>query len=177
MDFFRGDSRSPDQQGEGKFLTRRQFLSRIVITLTGMAAALVGVPVIGTLLRTQSVEGPEVWQPVGAVDDFEVGKIVKVEFTNAQPVAWAGAAARTAAWLSRRSEPEFKVFSVNCTHEGCPVRWEETAELFICPCHGGTFHRNGNVAGGPPPRPLVEYPVRIRGGQVEVLTHPIPITG
>jgi menaquinol-cytochrome c reductase iron-sulfur subunit len=178
MGFRSRDSDSSSPQGDGKFLTRRQFLSRIGIALGGVAAAIVGVPLVGALVRTQYVgDEPEVWRPVGTVDDFEVGRIVKVEFINAQPVAWAGTAAKTAAWLSRRSEEEFRVFSVNCTHEGCHVRWEEAAELFMCPCHGGTFHRNGNVAGGPPQRPLVEYPVRIQEGRVEVRTHPIPITG
>lgn len=178
MGFYDRDSHSPNPQGEGKLLTRRQLLSRIGIALGGVAAALVGVPVIGVLVRTQSVgEEPEVWRPVGTVNDFEVGKIVKVEFINAEPVAWAGLAAKTATWLSRLSEPEFRAFSINCTHEGCHIRWQEAAELFMCPCHGGTFHRDGQVAGGPPPRPLVEYPVRIREGQVEVRTQPIPITG
>jgi menaquinol-cytochrome c reductase iron-sulfur subunit len=84
--------------------------------------------------------------------------------------------ARTAAWLRRDDETGFTAFAVNCTHLGCPVRWIQGAELFLCPCHGGVFTRNGTVAAGPPPRPLTRYPVRIRNGQVEIQTTPTPIT-
>ncbi len=80
------------------------------------------------------------------------------------------------AGLRRVSEDGFVAFSVHCTHLGCPVRWLPDAELFMCPCHGGVFYEDGRVASGPPPRPLVRYPVRVRGELVEILTSPVPIT-
>ena len=84
--------------------------------------------------------------------------------------------ARTAAWLRRESDDRFIAFSVNCTHLGCPVRWLPDANLFMCPCHGGVYYGDGTVAAGPPPHPLPRYPVRVREGQVEILTSPLPIT-
>ncbi|MDQ2900037.1 MAG: Rieske 2Fe-2S domain-containing protein, partial [Acidobacteriota bacterium] len=48
--------------------------------------------------------------------------------------------------------------------------------LFMCPCHGGVYYKNGDVAAGPPPKPLTKYPVRVRDGLVEILTKPTPIT-
>ncbi|MGH9447270.1 MAG: ubiquinol-cytochrome c reductase iron-sulfur subunit, partial [Terriglobia bacterium] len=66
--------------------------------------------------------------------------------------------------------------SVDCTHLGCPVRWLPKANLFMCPCHGGVFYANGDVASGPPPKPLTQYPVRVQGGYVQILTSPLPIT-
>jgi menaquinol-cytochrome c reductase iron-sulfur subunit len=59
---------------------------------------------------------------------------------------------------------------------GCPVRWLPDADLFMCPCHGGVYYKDGKVAAGPPPRPLVKYPVRLRNGQVEIRTSPLPIS-
>ena len=56
------------------------------------------------------------------------------------------------------------------------MRWVPDAELFMCPCHGGVYYKDGKVAAGPPPRPLSRYPVRVRAGNVEVRTMPIPIT-
>jgi hypothetical protein len=39
------------------------------------------------------------------------------------------------------------------------------------------YYADGSVAGGPPPRPLVTYSVRIATGQrVEVLTRPLQQT-
>jgi menaquinol-cytochrome c reductase iron-sulfur subunit len=56
------------------------------------------------------------------------------------------------------------------------VRWLQSAGMFLCPCHGGVYYSDGKVAAGPPPRPLSHYPVRVRKGQVEILTSPIPVT-
>ncbi len=42
-------------------------------------------------------------------------------------------------------------------HLGCPVRYVEAAERFICPCHGGVYNFRGEVAGGPPVRPLDRF--------------------
>jgi menaquinol-cytochrome c reductase iron-sulfur subunit len=49
------------------------------------------------------------------------------------------------------------------------------AQLFLCPCHGGVYYADGTVSSGPPPKRLPTYPVRVRAGQVEIQTSPIPI--
>jgi menaquinol-cytochrome c reductase iron-sulfur subunit len=72
-------------------------------------------------------------------------------------------------------EATFQVFAVNCAHLGCPVRWFPQSSLFMCPCHGGAYYNDGRVAAGPPPRPLTRYQVRVRDGQVEIQTGPIPL--
>ena len=53
-------------------------------------------------------------------------------------------------------------------HLGCPVRYVEAAERFICPCHGGVYDFRGEVDGGPPVRPLDRFYTRVRDGQVEI---------
>ncbi len=154
---------------------RRRFLSRMSVALSAAAAAVVGVPVVGFLVAPLLRRVPREWRPVGRVDDFTVGSTVSVSFDDASPLPWSGVTARTAAWLRRDDATTFTAFAVNCTHLGCPVRWFENAELFLCPCHGGVFNRDGSVAAGPPPKPLTRYPVRVRGGQVEIQTTPTPI--
>jgi len=81
----------------------------------------------------------------GAVLTLPVGKIALVE-----------------------SKGELRAFSAVCTHLGCIVRWEVGMEHLYCACHGGMFDRDGQVVGGPPPRPLARYPVEVREGQVYV---------
>jgi menaquinol-cytochrome c reductase iron-sulfur subunit len=157
-------------------LQRRRFLSRISIALSGVAGAIVGVPVVGFLVAPLLRRAPRVWRGVGHVTEFTVGETVAVTFEDASPLPWSGVTARTAAWLRRDDETGFTAFAVNCTHLGCPVRWIQGAELFLCPCHGGVFNRDGSVAAGPPPRPLTRYPIRVRNGQVEIQTTPTPIT-
>jgi menaquinol-cytochrome c reductase iron-sulfur subunit len=142
--------------------SRRKFFMALSFATGGAAATAVAVPlacfVVGPLFESSPAE----WRKVGNVREFEV--------------PWAGVTAGTAAWLHRLSETEFQAFSVNCTHLGCPVRWLPDAELFMCPCHGGIYYKNGDVAAGPPPKPLQQYKVRILKDEVQVQTGPIPIT-
>lgn len=152
---------------------RRSFLVRVTVAAGAVAAALVAIPTV--LFPLGLRRSTKVWRDVGAVDGFRVGETVAVSFLDPSPLPWAGVTARTAAWLRRSGEQEFIAFAVNCTHLGCPVRWLPDAELFMCPCHGGVFYQDGKVASGPPPAPLVRYPVRIENGHVEILTSPLPI--
>lgn len=156
-------------------LRRRRFLSRLSVGLSAAAATLVGVPVVGFLVAPLLRRAPREWRAVGAVGDFAIGATVSVTFDDASPLPWSGVTARTAAWLRRDDATSFTAFAVNCTHLGCPVRWFENAGLFLCPCHGGVFNRDGSVAAGPPPKPLTRYPVRVRAGRVEIQTAPTPI--
>ncbi len=156
-------------------LQRRRFLSRLSAGLSAVAGGIVGVPVVGFLASPLLRRAPREWRPVGRVDDFAIGSTVAVTFEDASPLPWSGVTARTAAWLRREDATTFTAFAVNCTHLGCPVRWFENAELFLCPCHGGVFNKDGSVAAGPPPKPLTRYPVRVRNGQAEIQTTPTPI--
>ena len=155
-------------------LDRRRLLARLGIFVGSVSAAVVGIPSIAFLLGLR--KAPEVWRSLGAADSFQVGQTVEVSFLDSSPLPWSGVTAKTAAWLRRENPEQFIAFAINCTHLGCPVRWLPNADLFMCPCHGGVFYKNGAVASGPPPKPLVTYPVRVRDGMVEILTSPLPIT-
>jgi menaquinol-cytochrome c reductase iron-sulfur subunit len=165
----------PDDNEPPTTISRRQFVTRLSIALGVAGAALVGLPVIGFLFAPLVERTPRTWRSIGKVTDFEIGQTVQVTFLDASPLPWTGVTARTAAWLRRDNADQFTAFSVNCTHLGCPVRWLQDADLFMCPCHGGVYYPNGAVAAGPPPKPLFKYPVRLQDGEVEILTSPIPI--
>lgn len=154
---------------------RRRFFAGLSLAAGALGGLIVGVPVIGFLFAPLRREEPEVWRPVGALDDFPIGTTVKVTILDPAPLQWAGFAAEGAAWVRRESEQRFVAFSGYCTHVGCPVRWLPDANLFMCPCHGGAFYQDGAVAAGPPPAPLTRYMVRVRNRQVEVQAGPIPL--
>ena len=156
-------------------LTRRRFLNGIILGLGGLAGAVVTVPIVGYLLSPILKPVPEVWRDLGSVDQFTIGETVLVSFEEPSPLPWAGQTAKTAAWLRRNDLSQFTAYDVNCTHLGCPVRWLQDAELFLCPCHGGVYDFDGNVAGGPPPKPLFRYDVRIRDGRVELKPHGVEV--
>jgi menaquinol-cytochrome c reductase iron-sulfur subunit len=156
-------------------ISRRTFLSRLSIGLSALAAAVVGVPIVAYLLSPLLRPTQNAWVPVGPVDRFKTGETVQVAFDDPSPLAWAGQTARTAAWLRRESATTFSAFAVNCTHLGCPVDWRPGSGLFLCPCHGGVYYSDGTVAGGPPPRRLFTYDVRVNGGNVEIMTGALPL--
>ena len=57
---------------------------------------------------------------------------------------------------------KFQVFAVNCAHLGCPVRWFPQSSLFMCPCHGGVYYRDGSRASGPSAARAVRVPLQGR---------------
>ena len=156
--------------------SRRKFILKISLGMGGLATIAVSIPVVGALLAPLLGKEEVDWVTVGAAKDFKPGTVTLVTFQNPDPKAFAGVTANTASWLRKGFNNDFIAFAVNCSHLGCPVRWEENANLFMCPCHGGVYYHDGTVASGPPPRPLSEYRVRIYKGNVQIQTGPIPIT-
>jgi menaquinol-cytochrome c reductase iron-sulfur subunit len=162
---------------DDELISRRRFLNRVSLALSGLAAAIVSVPIVAYLLSPLLQPPPEVWRDVGPVQTFRIGETVEVAIDEPSSLPWAGQTARTAIWLRRNTDQDFTAFGLNCTHLGCPVNWRAGAELFLCPCHGGVYYADGSVAGGPPPRPLVRYGVRIGdNSRVQVLTRPLTQT-
>lgn len=160
-------------------MDRRRFLSRVTIGLSGAIAALVGAPIIGYLLAPLFEREPDSFVAVGDLSQFPAGQTTLVQFDDPSPLAWAGQTAKTALWVRRAVDDpgSFQVFNVNCTHLGCPVDWRPAAKLFLCPCHGGVFHADGSVAGGPPPRPLYERAWRVEGDRLLVKSQRLPTPG
>jgi menaquinol-cytochrome c reductase iron-sulfur subunit len=161
---------------EQENMSRRSFLLKILWGFAALLSVLLLIPVVGALFAPLFRKTPRAWRAVGRIDDFEIGKTVLVKYKNASPLPWSGLSSESAAWLQRASKHEFIAFSINCAHLGCPVRWVADAELFLCPCHGGVYNKDGSYAAGPPPHGLSRYPLRIRNNQVEILTSPVPIT-
>ncbi|HUA36169.1 MAG TPA: Rieske 2Fe-2S domain-containing protein [Candidatus Binataceae bacterium] len=163
------------QSGEALSPERRAFLGKLSMALAGIAAMFVAVPVVGFILGPLIKKTPQGWRNIGRLEEFIVGTTVKVNFRDPSPLAWAGVTAESAAWLRRTGDDTFIAFAMNCTHLGCPVRWLPSANLFMCPCHGGVYYNDGSVAAGPPPHPLSRYPVRVVNGIVQIRTSPVPI--
>lgn len=71
-------------------------------------------------------------------------------------------------FLLIRREESIRAFSTTCTHLGCQVHWKPEKKTFFCPCHDGVFDADGNPISGPPPSPLAQYNVEIRGSSIFV---------
>ncbi len=166
-----------DDEEKGKEISRRKFLSLVSMGVGGLGATIVAIPFVSFLLAPLLKHVQEVWRPVGALETFKLGDTVEVAFDDPAALPYSGVSSRTAAWLRRESDTAFRAFAVNCSHLGCPVNWVPDGKIFLCPCHGGVYYQDGQVAAGPPPRALFEYQVRVNKGQVEILTHAVPISG
>lgn len=161
---------------DNKEISRRKFFMKLSLGIAGLSAAAVAVPVVSALLAPLLETPVQKWRTVGKLNDFALGSTNLVTFIDADPKPYAGITAKSGAWLRRDEKNNFIAFAVNCTHLGCPVRWENEAHLFMCPCHGGVYYADGSVAAGPPPKSLTQYQVRVLKDEVQIKTAPLPIT-
>ena len=93
---------------------------------------------------------------VGNVDDFPPGSVTHISDGRF--------------YLSRLADGGFLALYQRCTHLGCNVPWDQTANAFICPCHNSQFTSDGSLVNPPAPRPLDLFPVSIEDGVVKVDT-------
>jgi Rieske Fe-S protein len=142
--------------------------------LNGIAAALIGVPMLGYVLSTFSKRSPRSWVSLGPLQHFAEGATRLTVFQNPAVKSWDGDTKEVPCWVRRIEGESFQVFAINCTHLGCPVRWFQQSRLFMCPCHGGAFYEDGSHASGPPPRGLFEYQHKIEGGELKILGGTLP---
>jgi len=71
---------------------------------------------------------------------------------------------KDSAILIRTMDGGLHAFGQKCTHLSCPVYFEQTHQRLECPCHDGAFDaQTGAVLYGPPPRPLDEIKLEVRG--------------
>jgi menaquinol-cytochrome c reductase iron-sulfur subunit len=159
---------------EGETITRRRLISGVVHGAGGVAAAAFTLPVLGFALGPIFSRVPFSWQTIGVPSDFNMSTYVNKVITIVPGIGEAG---YSLAYVRQRSsidtEPadqynQYIALSSRCMHLGCPVRYVDAAQRFMCPCHGGVYDFRGMVAGGPPVRPLDRFYTRVYQGDVQI---------
>jgi Rieske Fe-S protein len=161
-------------------VTRRGFFMKLGILFNGIVAAALAVPIAQFLFSSVArgrANGYLSWVKLGPVSDFPEGETRLATFRNPYVMPTDGETTATACWVRRIEGDEFQVFAVNCAHLGCPVRWFPQSGLFMCPCHGGAYYRDGSRASGPPERGLFEYPIKINNGVLTIHAGELPTPG
>lgn len=63
--------------------------------------------------------------------------------------------------LIRETDKRVRALSPVCTHEGCIVQYDDDSRKLVCGCHNSFYDLNGNVLGGPAPKPLEAFTARL----------------
>jgi menaquinol-cytochrome c reductase iron-sulfur subunit len=162
---------------EGETVTRRRFMNVAAQGSGIVAVAAIALPALGFAIGPVFSRLPWSWQPIGPPGDFTDNNYATKVINIVQDVGEAG---NSIAYVRTRNpqidtEPQTKwnhwvALSSRCMHLGCPVRYVSAAQRFLCPCHGGVYDFRGQVAGGPPVRPLDRFYTRYnsRTGLVEI---------
>jgi menaquinol-cytochrome c reductase iron-sulfur subunit len=136
---------------DGETVTRRRFMTGSVHTAGAIAASAFLLPSIAFAFGPIFKSTPVRWESVGPTDMFTEFNYIPVVLTLNPQID---------------TDPydrgkKFIALSNRCAHLGCPVRWVDAAERFICPCHGGVYDLLGRPVGGPPVRPLDRFYTRV----------------
>jgi Rieske Fe-S protein len=161
-------------------ISRRGLFMKLGVVLNGVVAAALAVP-IGRFLLSSITRGRANgyldWVSIGPVSQFPEGETRLATFRNPLVMPTDGKTVDTACWVRHAEGGQFQVFAVNCAHLGCPVRWFPQSGLFMCPCHGGAYYRDGSRASGPPERGLFEYPNKVDNGLITIQAGELPTPG
>jgi menaquinol-cytochrome c reductase iron-sulfur subunit len=162
---------------EGETVTRRRFMTGTAHTAGAIAAGAFTLPALGFAIGPIFKSTPHRWETVGLAGQFSETNYIPVVMTLTPGIGEAGkttvyvrkfnAAIDTDPYDRNTSTPYIAISS-RCAHVGCPVRWVDAAERFICPCHGGVYDLLGRRVGGPPVRPLDRFYTRVVGEEVQV---------
>lgn len=134
-------------------IDRREFVTRCscagaLLALGGCVAMVTHpVPVVDGRVAISLAQFPDLAMPLGAIK-IQPAQLEDPLYVLAQPGG------------------EFLAVSPICTHRGCTV--DVQGERLVCPCHGSTYDRAGNVLRGPAQRTLTSYPVNRRGDMLTI---------
>lgn len=148
--------------------SRRSFLQIATACIGGLVSLAAGIPLIGFAISPAWKKGESQWVDVGTVDRLKNSRFKKVNYTFTAKDGWVKATKKRSVYVTDVGNGEWSVFSRTCSHLGCLVRWDESKESFLCPCHGAIFDKTGAVVAGPPPEPLQKLEVKVENGLLYV---------
>lgn len=167
----------PDAETLG--VTRRQFLNRAIVGLTGFSLLAFGGAVLAFVWPQAGVGfGSKI--RVGSIDDIKV-RIAEGNGFLYLPEGrmWVTEFPADALDVARNvySPPELTGMEAGvvalfqtCPHLGCRVPECESSQWFECPCHGSRYNRVGEMRGGPAPRGMDRFAMSVEGGALVVDT-------
>lgn len=142
--------------GDVPDMGKRNTMNLLLTGTTGVVVAGAGLPFALFFVPKKSGGGNA---GVTALDALG-NPIVKANYLKTNP---AGSRALVqglkgdATWMivnDAGDDLEYYALNAVCTHLGCVVPWDRSANKFKCPCHGSQYSKTGAVVRGPAPLPL-----------------------
>ena len=147
---------------------RRRFLARLIAAVQATIGGTLGVVLGGAVLSPGLAKRAAQWLPAGKIGDLVPNQPTAVMLRVTRQDGYAQVIDRRTVFLIRTSETQVTALDSTCTHLGCRVSWDGSAQELVCPCHGGRYDRTGAVTAGPPPAPLAAFDTQITDGDVLV---------
>jgi menaquinol-cytochrome c reductase iron-sulfur subunit len=148
---------------------RRKFFRRMIGFCAGVIGAGLAIPLLGYVISPAFKRREQPWVEVGKLDELPVGEPTQLDHLQTVQDGWRATTSHKAVWAIKQTDGRLTVFSPLCPHIGCGYRWDGQDRKFHCPCHGSVYSMNGQVLGGPAPRPLDELPNKVEEGRVLVM--------
>lgn len=161
-------------------ISRRSLFLKFGILLNSLAAIVFAVPIVRYIYEAFTrphAKGYLSWISLGSTSQFPEGETRLATYRNPYLTPTDGDTADLPCWVRHIQAEQFQVFAINCAHLGCPVRWFAQSGLFMCPCHGGVYYRDGSRAAGPPERGLFTYDCRVENGNLLIQAGELPTPG
>jgi Rieske Fe-S protein len=158
-------------------MERRSFLKWATHGLATLFGAILGIPAVAYLIDARNRKASEGdFKTVARLSDLPTGVPTQVVIRDIRCDAWTlhpnDVIGRV--WLIRRDNDQVDAFTTVCPHLGCSINFVKDSNLFVCPCHNGTFELNGQrkentAATNPAPRGMDRLEWRRDPGDPELI--------
>jgi menaquinol-cytochrome c reductase iron-sulfur subunit len=147
---------------------RRSFLVAVMYGLWTLIALALAIPAAIYLLFPPRARRRQEWVDAADLAQLKAGIPQEVFFRRTRQDGWKLVSEKSTAWVVKLGQSQVVAFAPQCTHLGCAYHWDETRNVFLCPCHSSTFSLDGRVLSGPAPRPLDRYELRVEKSRLLV---------
>jgi cytochrome b6-f complex iron-sulfur subunit len=135
---------------------RRRFLDILLGSSAVATLAAIFYPILKFMVPPQVIEAQ--------TNSVSVGKNAEIA-TNSGKIFKFGSKPGI---IIRTEAGDLKAFSASCTHLDCIVQYDPAGKQIVCACHNGHYDLTGKNVSGPPPRPLEEFTVNVKGDDITV---------
>src|SRR5688572_17508651 len=139
---------------EDHYVSRREFFKFMTLASGGLAVGSVAIAAWSKLPKSEI--------------HFEAAAVAKIaDLKPGKALAFSYPRPSDLCLLVQKPDGEYVAYSRRCTHLSCPVDYQAEQNRLFCPCHNGAFSvEDGRVLQGPPPHPLPQVMVEVRGEEI-----------